>query len=200
VNEFLARAGELFLAPAASQARVAAEPPADLVGVVAAPRDLPAVAGSIAAQLRRRQRARAALVCAPGPHGAGPALSASRTLARRLAARDLAASAAGAVCHVALPSGDDAVRRLWQAITAAAGHPSVVALPARTDRLDAFLAEADRLFLAPPSGADPAYTEAALASLAALGPPASLVAPPAGAVARRAAALGLRPLPLVVPA
>jgi hypothetical protein len=203
VNELLARAGALFLAPERPRLHAATVPAADLVGVLAAPPDLAAVAGGIAAQLRRRHRARTALVCRPGPLNSAPAVPAARALARRLCGRDVPAAAGGGLCHVALGDGEDAVRDLWRAITAAAGHPAVVALPARTDALDGFLAETDQLYLAQPPGAEPEYTEAALASLAALGPPVACVAPPQGVVARRAAALGLRalaPAPAGVPA
>jgi hypothetical protein len=199
----LARAGALFLSPRAAAPRAAALPRADLVGVLAAPRDLPAVAGAIAAELRQRQRGRAALVCRPGPLLPAPAVPAAHALARRLSARDLPAVAAGALCQVTLGDGADAPREAWRAIAAAAGHPAVVAAPGRDAEWDALLAEADQLVLAPPPDAPAAYVEAARASLAALGPPVELVAPPAGVVARRAAALGLlrlRPSPVEAPA
>jgi hypothetical protein len=133
----------------------------------------------------------------------GAALPAARALARRLGARNLAAAATGAVCRVTLTGGDDAPREAWRAVTAAAGQPTVLALPAREAAWDAFLGEADRLVLAPPAGAGAEYVDAAAASLAVLGPPVDRVAPPEGAVARRAAALGLlrlRPVAIAVPA
>jgi hypothetical protein len=195
----LARAGALFLAPPAAAPRAAALPRADLVGVLAAPGDLLAVAGGIAAELRHRQRARSALVCSPGPLRPGPAAPAARALARRLAARGLPAAAAGVLCHVAVTAPPGA----WRAVAAAAGHPAVVAIAARDDAWDGLLADADHLFLAAPFEAPEAYVEAARAALGALGPPVAGLAPPAGLVARRAATLGLlrlRPLPTEVPA
>jgi hypothetical protein len=203
VNELLARAGSLFFAPA--QAPVARPredaPPPDLVGVLAAASDLPWVAGAVAADLRRRHRSRAALVLLTG--GAplrGPATRAARAVAARLADRGLDATAAGGVCRVGLPAaGEEAVRDAWRAITASAGHPVVVALRGRGEEADALLAEADLLVLAPPRSAQPEVAELALASLAALTPPAVLLRPPAGALARRFTRLSLAALPTTVP-
>jgi len=197
VNELLARARAVFLAPPSITVvppRRAAVAPPDLVAVLAAPRDLAAVAGGVAGGLRRRHRARAALVCAPGVAAAtgGPATRAARTLCSRLAARELVASAAGPLCRVVLPdSPEEAVRDAWRAIAAAAGYPAVVALPAREAAHDALLVHADLLLLAAGADADATYAELALASLAALGPPAGLTRPPAGVLSRRLAALGL---------
>lgn len=187
MNEILARAGALFVAPPAAAPRTGV-PPADLVGVLAPARELAAVAGGVAAELRHRHRARAALVCRPGALPAAPAGRAARVLARRLAERDLPVAAAGALCHAAVA---DAPRDALRALMAVAPHPAVVALTARDPAWDAVLAEADALLLAPAAGSDPAYVELALTSLAALGPPVGLVAAPRGAIARRAAALGL---------
>lgn len=195
MNETLARAGAIFLAPAAepTTTRPAPAPAPDLVVVLAAPRDLGAVAGGVAAGLRRRHRARAALVCAPGSvPAAGPATRAARTLATRMTARDLPAIAAGALCRVALPDAhEDATRDAWRAVTAAAGYPAVVALPVREEAHDGLMAHADLLLLAPGPDADPAYVELVLASLSALGPPAGIAQPPVGVLTRRLAALGL---------
>jgi hypothetical protein len=68
----------------------------------------------------------------------------------------------------------------------------VVAITRRTDELDAFLAQADRLYLA--TASDDAYTHLALESLATLGPQTALLRPPTGILARRAAAFGLTEL------
>lgn len=194
MNELLARAGAWFVAPAAAApARPAvASPPADLVGVLARAADLCAVSGGVAGELRRRQRVRAALVCQAGPARPGPATPAARGLARRLADRGVEAVAHGALCRVALPSDpDEGVRAVWRAAMAVAGHPCVVALPARSDAYDALLADADQLLLAAAADTDPALTELALASLAAIGPPAGVVVPPVAFLARRLAGLGL---------
>ncbi len=195
MNELLARAGSLFLAPATPAAPTAsvAPPVADLVVVLAAPRDLAAVAGAVAAGLRRPCGARTAVVCRPGePWPACPAGMAATALARRLAARDIAATAAGSLCRVALAEDPEAsVPEAWRLTAAAAGSPVVVALAGRHPGFDGLLAQADRLLLATATGDDPDCTALALASLAALGPPAALVTAPSGPMARRAAALGL---------
>jgi hypothetical protein len=229
VTGLLSRAGSFFVEPAAPSARAAAAPtPAvDLAVVVAAPSHARAAAGGVAAALRRAAGARTAVVCrnewpdspdiraagdeasdrlkfrdTAAPAGGGLALPAAARLARRLAARGIAASAAGALCHVVLPPAPDAaVREAWRVMAAAADAPVVVTVTTRTDELDAFLAQADRLYLA--TDAEDAYAELALASLAALGPPAVHLRPPTGLVARRAAALGLvalRPRPKEAPA
>jgi hypothetical protein len=202
----------------AAPARAAAPPAVALAAVVAAPADVRAVAGGVAAALRRRAGARTAVVCLPGDErsdrsnvrhrGVAPAADAAygplpggqhaqpvawpaaRRLARRLAARDLGATATGALCHVALPGADEeAIRAAWRVVAAAGDAPVVVGVTTRSDDLDAFLAQADRLVLA--TAADAVYAELALDSLAHLGPPTDRVRPPAGFVARRAAALGL---------
>lgn len=195
MNALLVRAGALFLAPAPSvvPAAAATPPVADLAGVLAAAPDLDAVAGGVAAALRRRAGARTAIVCSPGPPRPGrPSTPAATALARRLAARELAAVAAGALCRIALPEDPEAgAREAWRVIAAAAGAPVVLALARRGDGFEALLAQADRLLLGARAGDDPAYTELALASLAGLGPPAALISVPHGFLARRAAALGV---------
>ncbi len=200
MNDLLARAGSLFLAPAApvAPAAMVAPPVADLAGVLAAPADLACVAGGVAAALRRRPGARAAIVCAPGPPPAGrPASPAATALARRLSGRELNAVAGGTLCRVALPENAEAgVREAWRVVAAAAGAPVVIALARRCDGFDALLAQVDRLLLGTRPADDCAYTGLALEALAALGPPAALVTVPAGLLARRAAALGLAALEL----
>jgi hypothetical protein len=194
VNELLARAGSLFLAPAptAATARPPAAP-ADLVGVLAPSRDLAVVAGGVAADLRRRHRAKAVLVCASGSAPAARLLAgrAARALASRLAARELPAVAAGGTCRMTLPDDPDAaVQTAWRAVTAAGGVPAVVALAERTDAADGLLAQVDLLLLATRADTEPAYAQLALASLAALGPPADAVRVPTGLLARRSMAIG----------
>lgn len=192
MNELIARAGALFVAPAPAAAapRAATGPPADLVGVLAPAADLAAVAGAVAADLRRRHRARTALVCTPGDPGPPrTATIAARSLAARLTERDLPASPIGGLVRVGL--GEDPQRDAWRAITAAAGCPAVVAATSRTPALDALLAQADRLLLALPDAGDSTYAELALATLAAVGPPTARIDPPSGVLTRRLAALGL---------
>lgn len=172
-----ARLAELFLAPA--PARRAPAPPPGLVGVLAAPADVAAVGGGVAAGLRGR----AAVVCSALPPAPRLATPAARALARRLRDQGLEAVAAGALCHVHLD--EDPERVMWRATAVA---PTVVALPERDVHIDALLAQVDLLLLAAPPGV---YADLALASLAALGPPAARLDPPSGWVARRVAALGL---------
>ncbi len=194
MSELLTRAGALFVAPATAPARpVEARSPADIVAVLAPEDVLLAVAGGVAATLRHAHRARTVLLLVPAPLATRrPALPPAQALARRLAERDVPAAAAGATVRVGLPA--DGVDEAWRAITAASGAPTVIALHERADAYDALLAGADQLLLAPPP--DAALTDLALASLATLGPPATLVAAPRGAVARRLAALGLARVPL----
>lgn len=186
MSEMLSRAGALFLAPAAASPRPAAAPPRPpgVIGVLASPGDLLAVAGAVAADLRHAHRSRTALVLLlPADIGAArPSFRASRALARRLAGRDVDAQPAGATVRVGL----DGEARAWRAISASAA-PAVIGLSARSDPYDALLAQTDELLVA----ADPAIADLALASLAALGPPAALITPPAGVAARHLAALGL---------
>lgn len=189
MSGLLARAGRLFVAPSRPVPARAALPPAELVAVLAAPRDLAVVAGGVAAELRRQKGARTALVCGPSAARPFPATPAARRLARRLAERELVAVASGALCHV---EAADA-REAWRAISAAPGVPAVVALSVRGAEWDGIVAEADRRVLAAPPGAPEHYAQAALASLVALGP-AALVDAPAGVLARRRAALGVRRL------
>lgn len=66
MNELLARAGGVFLAPAPAPATRAPAPSADLVGVLAPERDLAVVAGGIRADLRRRHRCRDVLMVTLG--------------------------------------------------------------------------------------------------------------------------------------
>ncbi len=198
MNELLARAGTAFLAPAPPRAaRRAPGPPPDLVVVLAPPGDLPAVTGGIAAALRRSHRAHAALVCSVGrvPRGR-PAAQSARALAGRMAARELAAAAAGRVVHVGLPADPHrAARDGRRAISCAAGYPAVVAASGRAEGLDPFLSEADLLVLARRPDADPDLAALALGSLTALGPPVATVRAPDGTFFRWLGSLSLIALP-----
>ena len=191
----LARLAALFVEPAAPAAIPPSPPPApDLTVLLAAGEDLAASAGGVAEGLRRAARARAAVVLSPSRAMPRIATPGAAALARRLGARDVAAVAADALCHVELPDvGAPAVVRR---VAAAVDVPLLVALPARDEGLDGLLATADRLLLALPASTSGDLAEVALASLAALGPPVMRVAPPAGFIARRLAAAGLKAVPL----
>ena len=171
--------------------RVATGPPADLVGVLAPAADLAAVAGGVAADLRRRHRARTALVCTPGDARPAAPGDARRSRARRAAAGARPAGVAAGGARAASASARTRSARRGARSPPPRACPAVVALTARTPALDALLAQADRLLLALAAGGDSAYAELALASLAALGPPTARIDPPSGFLARRLAALGL---------
>jgi hypothetical protein len=154
----------------------------------------------VAAALRKEARTRTAVVCGPVlARLAGPRLPAAARLARRLAGREFAATAAGALCRVELaPEAGDAARATWQ-VVAAVDVPVVLALPGRLDGYDDVLAQADQLVLALAPDADPALADLAAASLAALGPPLLRVPPPPTLAARASAARGLNAMPLTAP-
>jgi hypothetical protein len=197
VNELLARAGAFFVAPSAVAPARPVASAAGCAGVVSGRSDLPAVAGAVAAALRRRARTATAVVAVVG--GAPvrrPSTPAAAAAAKRLARRDIAAVPAGGLCAVALPADpQDAVREAWRVI-AAAGVPVVIGVDRRDEALDRLLAELDLIVLAPPAGADPALTDLALASLVRVGPPVETIGVATGALARCFAGLGLRPADL----
>jgi hypothetical protein len=196
----LGRLAGLFLAPA-QRAPAPAPVVARLTAVLAPAPDLAPTAGAVAATLRRAAASRTALVLVlaaapPPPRVATPAAAG---LARRLAARDLRATAAGVLCQVELsPDPATAARDVWR-IAGAADVPMVLALPARLDGFDDLLSRFDRLVLALPPGTDDALADLALASLAGLGPPATRTEPPAGLLTRRVATLGLAAIRLEAP-
>jgi hypothetical protein len=159
------------------------------------------MAGAVAAVLRRRARARAAVLASlgdgPAPaaaedheDGVGGARVASgvagggrgpaATLAGRLEAHGVPASARGRLAVAELPREDfaPAVHR-----AGACGAPLVLAvLRPRTPELDAVLGAQDLIVL---TAADPAGPLAALArdELTRLGPPLAVVPPPPGGAA-----------------
>jgi hypothetical protein len=195
----LTRAGALFLAPQAApvpREATAQVPAIATAAVLAAPADLDAVAGAVAARLRTIAKARTAVVCRPGWTAVRrPATPPATRLARRLAERQVEAAPAGVLCRAALPEDPgEAVRAVWRLI-GAVDVPLVVALPGRLDGFDPLLAELDHLFLAAPVGGDGAISDLALASLEALGPPVRRVQPAESVLARRHAALGLAAVP-----
>lgn len=145
----------------------------------ASPCDTP-VSGSVSAE-----------PAAPGRAATPLATVAAARLARRLTDRGIESVGRGALCHVTLPEEAElAVRLAWRVIGASVDAPVVIGVAGRNAERDAFLAQADRLFLAVREDSNPVYVEIALASLARLGPPAERVIAPTGPVARRAAARG----------
>lgn len=206
---FLAPAEKPSAAPTAEQAAPEAVRGPQIVAVVASLADLDAAAGAIAATLRRDASRRTAVVCRPtaeeaavgepGTLAAPPAhlaTPAAARLARKLAARDLPAAPAGAVCRVALScEAGPAARDLWR-VAGAVDVPIVLALPGRLEGFDEVLAQLDRLVLAAPVEVDAALCALARESLAALGPPSTRAVPPSGVLTRRLAAAGLVAMPL----
>jgi hypothetical protein len=207
MNEMLARAGAFFIAPPAQAAErpvpLAPPPPPTRAAVLAHSADLPSAAGAVAASLRARNRAVAAVVCLSSvPAPVAPALPGAAAAARRLASRDLAATASGSLCRVELPADAAAfVVGVWR-VLAAAGLPVVIGIAQRDGAHDDLLKDLDLLALAVPAETDAALADVAAASLERLGPPVARIAPPANAVARKAAAAGLlrAPLPELVAA
>ena len=201
----LDRIAGLFLVPASADPpdtevlspAPAATAAAGFVAVIAAHDHLAASAGAVAAALRRQRGARSAIVCRPGHEPArSPATHAASVLARRLAARDLLAAAAGRLCQLTLPEDPGEAATALRHALGATDAPVVLALPGRLEGYDGLLVQADRLVLAAPAATDPAITELALASLAALGPETTRITPPPTALARRAAALGVTSIAL----
>lgn len=202
----LARAGALFLVPAEA-ATVFAPPrsPAPLVGVLADEADLLVAAGAVAGGLRREcggavvvcvwRGAQEAPVCPPVP-----ALPGATRVAAKLARRDLAARAAGALCVVDLPADAGDAAAAARTAGAAVEGAVVLALARRATDLDGLLAGANRLVLAVAPGWDPVLAELAAEDLAQLGPPVTRTAVPGGMLARQAARLGLAVPPAPEPA
>jgi hypothetical protein len=195
---FLAPPPDGVGAPAGPQPTSPAVRDVQIAAVLAAPADLDAAAGAVAAALRRSASARAAVVCRPRRGDGDPGAEASHLaspaaarLARKLTARELPAAAAGALCRVALPDDPAAAARdLWR-VAGAVDVPVVLALPGRVEGFDGVLAQVDRLVLAAPAEVDQALTTIALGSLSALGPVATRAVPPRGTLTRRLAAAGL---------
>jgi hypothetical protein len=137
------------------------------LGVLAAARELPAVA--IAAGLAFARRRSTALVCLHAPAAAGPARLPARTAAARLtaslAARGLVAEARGAVALVRLADDPpEASAAATRALAAAGALPTVLGVAHRTQAVDVLLGGCDAILVVLSPG-----TDAALAGLAVAG-------------------------------
>jgi hypothetical protein len=165
--------------------RARAATPADAVtatslGLLAPARDLPAIAAAVGLAIART--APAALVClaAPGPSPGlrAPARPAAARLAASLRARGLEASARGrlALAHLGgeplAHAGGEPPARLpdepladaaTRALAAAGPLPTLLAVAARDDAIDALLATRDAILVALPPSAEPALARLALA-------------------------------------
>jgi hypothetical protein len=133
------------------------------LGVLAAARDLPAMA--VAAGLVVGRRAPAVLVClhardaelaAPLP---APARATAARLAASLAARGLPGEARGRLAIVRCELADATAR----ALAAASVLPTVLAVAVREPGVDRLLAERDAILVALPPSADPILADVALA-------------------------------------
>ena len=161
------------------------------LGVLAAGRDLPALAVAAAVVIGRR--APAALVCvhAPGAQPAPPLRSPARTAAARLAtslgARGVPAQAWG---RLVLVRGE-LVETSAPALATAAALPSVLAVAVRDPAVDALLVQRDAILVALGPAADPVLSELALAGARELSPSAASIEITFDPVSRALALAGL---------
>ncbi len=202
MNGVFQRASGLFLDPPAPTPLRETEPAAwdapaaaghvPSVAVLGAPRDTLPLAHALAAELRGRSRADCALIGEwRGETSAlarpGRSTRAARSLAVRLAARELEAKPRGRAVVVALPADAATATAAWRRAVVAAQRPAVLALTGpRPAAFDPLLDDHDLLVLVPPAGAPPALAELGLAGVAGLRPPVVTARPPALAAARLA--------------
>jgi hypothetical protein len=195
---------DLFVAPraldagAASVARPLAQTGSRTLGVLAAARDLPAVAS--AAGLVVGRGAPAALVClhaagappAPAVLRAPPRAAAAR-LAASLHARGMEAEARGRLVLAVLPDDPaEAAAAATRAQAAAGALPAVLGLAARHRDLDEALAAQGAILLALVPAIDPTLADLALRSAEALAPSAATVTPARDPLTRTLALAGMR--------
>jgi hypothetical protein len=166
---------------------------APAIGVLAPARDLPAAA--VGAGLALGRSAPAVLVCLSAPVFApalrAPARTAAARLAASLRARDLEASARGRLALVHLPD-EGRTEAVTRALAAADGLPTVLAVGARDEEVDALLAAGDAILVALPSSAEPAMAQLVLAGAAALAPAATALTLTLDPVQRALALAGVR--------
>ena len=167
--------------------------PAPAIGVLAAPRDLPAVAASVGLAIGRS--APAVLVCLSAPLFVpafrAPARAAAARLAASLRARGLEAAARGRLALVRVP-GEGSTDAVTRALAAAGGLPTVLAVAGRDEEVDGLLAARDAILVALPSSAEPAMAQLALAGAAALAPAAAAITLALDPVQRALALAGAR--------
>jgi hypothetical protein len=144
------------------------------LGVLAPARDLPAAAAAVGLAMARGE---AVLVClgVPAPATAlrAPARAGAARLAASLRARHLDASAHGRLALVQ-PPDESFPQAVPRALAAAGPRPTVLALAARDEEVDALLAARDAILVALPPSAEPAMAQLALAGAAALAPSRAL--------------------------
>jgi len=168
------------------------------LGVLAHPRDLPAVAIAVGVVVARRGPA--ALVCmqVPGDELPAPALrapprAAATRLAGSLRARGLVAHVRGRVAVVELArEADHPSDAATRALAAAGALPTVLAVAARDPDLDVLLAAQDAILVALPPSADPTLAELAASGAARLAPRATSITLNLDPASRALALAGLR--------
>jgi hypothetical protein len=191
------RAGEEAVSDRGARPRRAQVVPSSVaapaIGVLAPARDLPAAAAGAGLALGRS--APAVLVCLSAPVFApalrAPARTAAARLAASLRARDLEASARGRLALVHLPD-EGRTEAVTRALAAADGLPTVLAVAARDEEVDALLAAGDAILVALPSSTEPALAQLALAGAAALAPAATALTLTLDPVQRALALAGAR--------
>jgi hypothetical protein len=162
------------------------------LGVLAAARDLPAMA--VAAGLVVGRRAPAVLVCLHARDAElvaslrAPARAAAARLATSLAARGLPAEARGRL----VPVRCDGAEATARALAAAGELPSVLAVAVREPAVDGLLAERDAILVALPPSADPILADLALAGASELSPAAASITFAFDPLSRALALGGLR--------
>jgi hypothetical protein len=168
------------------------------LGVLAHPRDLPAVAIAVGVVVARRSPA--ALVCmhVPGDELPAPALrapprAAATRLAGSLRARGLVADVRGRVAVVELArEADHAAGAAARALAAAGALPTVLAVAARDPALDVLFAAQDAILVALPPSADPTLAELAASGAARLAPRATSITLNLDPASRALALAGVR--------
>jgi hypothetical protein len=196
VNGVLARAAELFVAPAPIRSgETGTLPPTLRAVVLGSPADVVALAAALALSLRAADRASAAVVAAWQDGGGADVASSAATraaarLAARLAACGLTAVPRGRLVRVSLPSDPSEAAAAVRRASAVVEAPFVTALGgARPDELEGLVSEHDLAVVA----ADPQtpLARAALARLADRGIAASACAPLRRGLPRALALAGL---------
>jgi hypothetical protein len=184
MTDVVARAADLFASPRARR-RAAAESSFAPQALVLGGPPVTALGAALAGELRALRRSPAALLMVWAPGAAGPAplaaTPAARSLAARLARRQLPAVARGRLAW--LPLDDEPGEALAAAVRAAAAVdvPVVVALAgARPRQAESVLGEFDLIVVAEPEE-DAGAAALAVADLDAAGVGAVRCAPPRGA-------------------
>lgn len=198
MRDVLSRASAAFLTPAAPSRRSAASrvlPPTAVV-FGSGPGAVP-LAAMVAGDLRRLSGTRTALVSVwRSAVPTRPAYPAARRLAGRLAARGLAATAAGRLAWLALPEPPQTAAAAHTRAAGAAECPAVLVVAGpRSAAFDRLLDDHDLVVVALEDGDDGPLADVARAGLAAVRPPVVTCSVPPSGPRRVLAAMGLGRLP-----